>query len=215
MKKNYILVGAALGIFVLTTGTLALNQSFNDVAPDHWAYTVIEDMKTDQLLSGYSDGSFRPNQFMTRAEVVSLLDRSNTMMEAQMEEMVEEIVEGRMAQYDEVDITYNNSEYGFSLTLPKTWKNYMTYKADEKTTFNEIAHFDFGFDVEADLFMIFVFDKTKWEILQKEEGPKPTYLGEKGDHVFAYSTAQDAANADMEDRLAEVSNILKSFTLTK
>ena len=48
--------------------------SFTDVA-DHWAAHPISVLKSLGLLNGYSDGSFRPNQGITRAEIVAILAR--------------------------------------------------------------------------------------------------------------------------------------------
>jgi len=42
------------------------------------------------------------------------------------------------------------------------------------------------------IFTIGIYSKNKWEQLQSEEGPSVgTYLGEKGEYVFDYSTGHD------------------------
>lgn len=45
---------------------------FSDVAQNHWAYTYIEQMNKQGIISGY-DGKFRPEDTITRAEYVKLL----------------------------------------------------------------------------------------------------------------------------------------------
>ncbi|MDO5302001.1 MAG: S-layer homology domain-containing protein, partial [Tissierellia bacterium] len=55
----------------LTTG----DAKFNDVGTDHWAYEAIAKAATAGWISGYPDGSFKPDQAITRAEVVSVTNR--------------------------------------------------------------------------------------------------------------------------------------------
>ena len=50
-----------------------LQQTFSDVPADHWAYSFIEAVADAGLIAGYPDGTYRPNQFVTRAEVAVML----------------------------------------------------------------------------------------------------------------------------------------------
>ena len=47
--------------------------SFSDVSPGHWAYGTVEAAVRNGLLQGYPDGSFGPENTITRAEAVTLL----------------------------------------------------------------------------------------------------------------------------------------------
>ncbi|HQD76934.1 MAG TPA: leucine-rich repeat domain-containing protein [Bacillota bacterium] len=47
--------------------------TFRDVGREHWAYREIEAAAGTGLLSGYPDGTFRPDNTITRAEAVTLL----------------------------------------------------------------------------------------------------------------------------------------------
>lgn len=49
-------------------------QSFVDIQ-DHWAKEQIKDFANKGYLNGYGDGTFRPDQSMTRAEFVKLINR--------------------------------------------------------------------------------------------------------------------------------------------
>jgi N-acetylmuramoyl-L-alanine amidase len=49
--------------------------SFPDLATEHWAYPVLTKALKLNLLQGYSDGTIRPNQAITRAEVAVLFER--------------------------------------------------------------------------------------------------------------------------------------------
>lgn len=46
--------------------------SFNDVAADYWGYDYIVNASARGWVNGYEDGSFKPNQNITRAEVIKL-----------------------------------------------------------------------------------------------------------------------------------------------
>lgn len=49
--------------------------SFSDVAKTNWAYDSIAKAATKNWLSGYPDGTFRPNNKINRAEVTSITNR--------------------------------------------------------------------------------------------------------------------------------------------
>lgn len=69
MKKTAIILAAAL----MLQGTPALAAPFSDVEDGYWAADVIEQMKNDKILDGYEDGSFRPENSLTRAECAKIL----------------------------------------------------------------------------------------------------------------------------------------------
>ncbi|WP_083703397.1 S-layer homology domain-containing protein [Aedoeadaptatus urinae] len=52
-----------------------LSLPFNDVAKGHWAYDVIASAANKGWVNGYPDGSFKPENKITRAEVVSTTNR--------------------------------------------------------------------------------------------------------------------------------------------
>lgn len=51
-------------------------QTFSDVKPTDWHYSVIMKMTEDGYLSGYKDGTFRPDQNVTAAEMIVILQRA-------------------------------------------------------------------------------------------------------------------------------------------
>ena len=51
------------------------SKEFTDLQKDHWAYEVIQKAAQAGWISGYPDGSFRPDQPITRAEVVAITNR--------------------------------------------------------------------------------------------------------------------------------------------
>lgn len=48
---------------------------FKDVTEDSWAFPYIKEAVEDGLFEGYEDGTFRPNQPITRAEICAVLSR--------------------------------------------------------------------------------------------------------------------------------------------
>ena len=48
---------------------------FKDLPASHWAYAVMQKAAATGVLSGYEDGSIRPDQPLTRGEAAALIDR--------------------------------------------------------------------------------------------------------------------------------------------
>ena len=65
-------------------GQVAFGQSFNDISA-HWAKDDIEEWSGKGLISGYEDGTFRPDDKITRAEFVKLI---NNVISIKMEESI-------------------------------------------------------------------------------------------------------------------------------
>ncbi len=53
--------------------TQATAQPYSDVAPSRWSAAKIEWAKQKQIVSGYPDGTFRPDKPVTRAELMAVL----------------------------------------------------------------------------------------------------------------------------------------------
>jgi NlpC/P60 family/S-layer homology domain len=54
----------------------ATNQAFSDVPPNHWAYRDIQALAASKITTGYPDGSFRPNDKVSRAQFAAFLYRA-------------------------------------------------------------------------------------------------------------------------------------------
>lgn len=66
------LAGAALPL-TLTTPALAQQAEFSDVNANYWARPFIEELATEGIIAGFPDGSFRPNQPVTRAQFAAIV----------------------------------------------------------------------------------------------------------------------------------------------
>ncbi len=72
MKKFLVLTL----VISLVLSTFSFNVSaltFSDLEESHWAYANVQTLVNDGTVSGYEDGSFRPNGTVTRAEFVKML----------------------------------------------------------------------------------------------------------------------------------------------
>ena len=52
---------------------LAEGPSFSDVPSNHFAYEAVEFLKAGGIISGFSNGTFRPDQKVNRAEALKLI----------------------------------------------------------------------------------------------------------------------------------------------
>ena len=52
-----------------------VNNPFNDINSSSWSYPYIVSMAKENIFQGYEDGTFRPKEKVTRAEMAALLDR--------------------------------------------------------------------------------------------------------------------------------------------
>ncbi len=76
MKKTLVLV-LVVSLLLSVLGFSASALTFSDLAESHWAYADVQQLVTDGTVSGYEDGSFRPNGVVTRAEFVKMLGKSD------------------------------------------------------------------------------------------------------------------------------------------
>ena len=51
------------------------SQELKDDVTGNWAEASIEKAKKKRIMNGYEDGSFKPNQPVTRAQLAAILDR--------------------------------------------------------------------------------------------------------------------------------------------
>lgn len=79
MKKICICLFICL---ILSSNILAAEQTFNDI-DGHWAETVIEKWKDNGYINGYPDGSFKPDNPVTRAELSKILSLAFNLSETE------------------------------------------------------------------------------------------------------------------------------------
>lgn len=80
MMKKGLLKGLSISLalilmFIFTVEQASAATSFKDVPMNHWAHKSIHQATQKGYFKGYSDGTFRPNANVTRAEMIALLTR--------------------------------------------------------------------------------------------------------------------------------------------
>ncbi|MGE5328749.1 MAG: Ig-like domain-containing protein [Deltaproteobacteria bacterium] len=106
--------------FSFTTKNSEVNvitkPQFSDLPTNHWAYQAVEEMAKLGILNGYSDGTFRPNDRVTREEFATMMVRALNLP----------VVNPEKATFKDV----NNSSWAYKYV--ESAKNYLTgyQKAD-------------------------------------------------------------------------------------
>ncbi|MCD4712876.1 MAG: S-layer homology domain-containing protein [Clostridiales bacterium] len=64
-------------ILSLITCSVGFASGFSDIGQVSWAQSAISFMSQKGFVGGYSDGTFKPNQKITRAEIVTIINKMN------------------------------------------------------------------------------------------------------------------------------------------
>lgn len=76
IKQKYVSALLIIGMLFSMMGTTwAAENSSSDIS-GHWAETELKEWVSLGLLSGYKDGSYRPNHTISRGELMALINRS-------------------------------------------------------------------------------------------------------------------------------------------
>ena len=72
-QKLKVIVTAIISFVMVTLGTLSFAATtFSDIE-GHWAKTVVEEMAVKGVLNGFEDGTFRPDESVTREQFAKIL----------------------------------------------------------------------------------------------------------------------------------------------
>ena len=71
-RRTALAVALCLLLTLLPTTARA---AFSDVAPGSWYEDAVTQMEAKNILNGYADGTFRPNQTISAAEFVTIAAR--------------------------------------------------------------------------------------------------------------------------------------------
>ncbi len=95
MKKQFATVLAATAVLGVTTAFAA--NPFSDVTPDSWAYQAVSQLASAGIVNGYSDGTFKGQNDITRYEMAQMVakamanqDRANAEQQAMINRLADE-----------------------------------------------------------------------------------------------------------------------------
>jgi len=71
LKKSLFLFSAMCIAFSASQSVIA--KEFSDVNSNYWAYSSIQSLSDENIISGYDDDTFRPNEPVTRAEFATMI----------------------------------------------------------------------------------------------------------------------------------------------
>lgn len=77
MNKKLFFSAALCAALCVIMAFGALAADFRDLPGSHWAYSNIIELSSQGVINGYSDGTFRPEAHVTRAEFVKLIGTTN------------------------------------------------------------------------------------------------------------------------------------------
>ena len=85
-------------ISLVILSCIAYAKDFSDVPSDHWAYQYINDLSNNGVINGYEDGTYKPQDSVTRAEFLKLLVSSESILKEEAMEYIKRI--GQVNWYD-------------------------------------------------------------------------------------------------------------------
>jgi hypothetical protein len=125
-------------------------------------------------------------------------------------------------------LTYTNTQYGFEIKFPDTWKN---YKAVETTdlVFNNVKYIEYALPTKDNkyysmagkgqitLLTVGIYPASEWQKAQSGKyGPKPILLGHNSKNYFGYYTQNiNTTDSEFMKKDLQITEVVKTFKLTK
>ena len=69
-------LAAAVAASAVAVPAITEASTFPDVKPDHQFYDAITELANRGIISGFPDGTFKPDNFITRAEFANILSKA-------------------------------------------------------------------------------------------------------------------------------------------
>ncbi|PZU95416.1 MAG: S-layer protein [Pseudanabaena sp.] len=69
-------IGVSSAMFLIGASTVSAQTVFNDVPTNYWAQTFIQELASRDIIKGFPDGGFRPNDPVTRAQFAAMLSKA-------------------------------------------------------------------------------------------------------------------------------------------
>ncbi len=77
MKKIKSILSLMLVAALMLTSVcvVSADRSFSDLPSDHWSYSYVQKLVNDGTINGFTDGTFRPNATVSRAEFIKMIGK--------------------------------------------------------------------------------------------------------------------------------------------
>lgn len=75
-KKGLAIVAISCAVLTTPLTGYTAGKTFSDVPASHPYYDMISDMTTQGIISGYEDGTFKPNEYITRQHAALLINNA-------------------------------------------------------------------------------------------------------------------------------------------
>lgn len=138
MKK---FLSAAIILFLFLLPMTVSAQHFSDLSKKHWAYHSIHTLSDSGILKGYSNGQFKPNQEVTRAQAAVILARALKL----------NLRTGFKTQFKDLPPTHYASKEITALTEKGVFSDAAAFNPDSLLTRAQMAKIlAKGFDIKVD-----------------------------------------------------------------
>ncbi|MCK9216781.1 MAG: S-layer homology domain-containing protein [Firmicutes bacterium] len=151
-------------------------HKFSDVAPERWSNTHIATLANGGIVTGYTDGTFKPNNYITRGEMATIASRFDKLSPFEKDSFSD--IEGHWAN------KYINS------AVKKGWINGYkdgTFKPDQYITRAE--------------FVTLVNNVLERRVTRSEILPKAKQFPDLSEDKWYYEAMQEAINSHHYERL--------------
>ena len=132
MKKILCILLVLCTMQMLGVTVLASDSSFNDIDNGHWAYEDINAGVEKGFFAGYPDGSFKPEQNVTRAEAIKILT----------DFLGRTTAKPAKSKYSDIDVNAWYAPYAnvSEFLFPERWVDEKLFKADTPITREEVVY---------------------------------------------------------------------------
>ena len=120
---------------MLSSAAVMAAPAFTDMGADHWAMPSVEKLVNEGTIKGYEDGSFRPDNTVTRAEFVKMIGKGSERREIEFDDVDESHWGYEYIIYSGLEGTGNNFEPDRAITRGETVE-LLWYRAGGKTGIN-------------------------------------------------------------------------------
>ena len=116
MKKIVMFTAAVASAFGISSAALADTEFYDITAPQYeWCADAIIEMANDGYINGYGDGTFRPDNEVTRLECIALFSRILGSADRENDEIIEMALKEYNAELEKCALSWGEAEVAYML----------------------------------------------------------------------------------------------------